>query len=154
MDELWRALRAPGLVDRLDGLTRLSRTQGTGLAYISHSLDDLEALALEHDRAKARGIAERCCDEAARWPVAEQLAASPRSRACPTPRSPRSRPGRSATAGRPVPPPAGARDTGRAGRGRFLLKVGSRPGLPVFLRPTETEKALGNTDARFMTEDQ
>ena len=37
------------------------------------------------------------------------------------------------------------------GVGKFLLKIGSRPGLPVYLNPTEVEKQLGDTDARFRT---
>jgi hypothetical protein len=35
------------------------------------------------------------------------------------------------------------------GRGNFLIKVGSRPGIPVHLEPTEIEKQLGNTDFRW-----
>src|SRR5262249_44726566 len=39
---------------------------------------------------------------------------------------------------------AAASDT-LVGRGNFLTKVGSRPGIPVHLEPTEVEKLLGNT---------
>ena len=61
MDELWRALRgAPGLVEYADSLTRLNRAKGMGTIVITHSLADLDALATEEDRAKARGFAERC----------------------------------------------------------------------------------------------
>ena len=61
MDELWRALRgAPGLVEYADSLTRLNRAKGMGTIMITHSLADLDALATEEDRAKARGFAERC----------------------------------------------------------------------------------------------
>jgi hypothetical protein len=60
MDELWRALRgAPGLVDHADALTRLNRQRGMASLMITHSLDDLEALPTEEDRAKARGFFER-----------------------------------------------------------------------------------------------
>jgi hypothetical protein len=38
---------------------------------------------------------------------------------------------------------------GGAGLGNFLVKVGSRPGIPVHLEPTTTEKELGNTNARW-----
>jgi len=150
MDELWRALRAPGLVDRLDGLTRLSRAHGTGLAYISHGLDDLEALAAEHDRAKARGIAERCAmkllgglspqqlhrfrhvidlsdaevAEVASW--AQQDAGIATTRA------------------------ASGAEYGLAGRGKFLIKISGDPGIPVMLHPMDAERRLGNTDARFV----
>ena len=60
MDELWRALRgAPGLVEYADSLTRLNRAKGMGSIMITHSLADLDALATEEDRAKARGFVER-----------------------------------------------------------------------------------------------
>ena len=60
MDELWRALRgAPGLVEYADTLTRLNRAKGMSSVMITHSLADLDALATEEDRAKARGFIER-----------------------------------------------------------------------------------------------
>src|SRR5213078_5146680 len=60
MDELWRALRgAPGLVEHADSLTRLNRARGMGSLMITHSLDDLDALPTDEDRAKARGFFER-----------------------------------------------------------------------------------------------
>ena len=59
-DELWRALRvAPGLVERSDRITRLGRHRGDVSIQVTHSLDDLEALPTEADRAKARGMAAR-----------------------------------------------------------------------------------------------
>ena len=39
---------------------RLNRAKGMGSIMITHSLADLDALATEEDRAKARGFAERC----------------------------------------------------------------------------------------------
>ena len=59
-DELWRALRvAPGLVERSDRITRLGRHRGVVSIQVTHSLDDLDALPTEADRAKARGMAAR-----------------------------------------------------------------------------------------------
>jgi hypothetical protein len=59
-DELWRALRvAPGLIERSDRITRLNRHRGVVSFQVTHSLDDLEALPTEADRAKARGMASR-----------------------------------------------------------------------------------------------
>jgi hypothetical protein len=59
-DELWRALRvAPGLVEMSDRVTRLNRHRGEISFQVTHSLDDLEALPTEADRAKARGMASR-----------------------------------------------------------------------------------------------
>src|SRR6266516_3017595 len=60
MDELWRALPgAPGLVEHADALTRLNRAKGMASIMITHSLADLDALATEQDRAKARGCIDR-----------------------------------------------------------------------------------------------
>ncbi len=60
MDELWRALRSgEGMVDRVDSLTRLNRTEGVGQAMITHTMSDLEALPTESERMKARGFVER-----------------------------------------------------------------------------------------------
>src|SRR6202012_2066889 len=59
-DELWRALRAGrGMVARVDVLTRLNRTKGVGVAMCSHTMSDLQALASEEDRMKAKGFVER-----------------------------------------------------------------------------------------------
>ena len=60
LDEMWRALRAtPGLVEHADQLTRLNRATGASTIMITHSLEDLDALPTEADRAKARGFIER-----------------------------------------------------------------------------------------------
>lgn len=145
LDELWRALRVGhGLVDRADGLTRLNRQKGTGTAFITHSLSDLEALPTAQDRAKARGFAERSavlmigpCSE-------QELDALAKVRPL------------SAAERREVlswaAPPSWATTATHAdtvGRGNFLIKVGSRPGIPVHLEPTEIEQQLGNTDFRW-----
>lgn len=144
LDELWRALRVGhGLVDRADGLTRLNRQKGTGTAFITHSLADLEALPTAHDRAKARGFAERAavlmigpCSE-------QELDAVSRVR-------PLSRAERREVLSWSAPPSWTATEGSETvGRGNFLIKVGSRPGIPVHLEPTDTEKDLGNTDFRW-----
>ncbi len=55
LDELWRVLRAgAGMVDNVDALTRLNRTQGVGMAQITHTLSDLRALTKVEDIAKAK----------------------------------------------------------------------------------------------------
>jgi hypothetical protein len=60
LDELWRALRsAGGMVDRIDGLTRLNRSYGTGMVMATHTVADLEALPNIEDRAKAKGFIQR-----------------------------------------------------------------------------------------------
>jgi hypothetical protein len=144
LDELWRALRVGhGLVDRADALTRLNRHKGTGTAFITHSLVDLEALPTPEDRAKARGFAERsavlmigpCSDQ--------ELDAVSKVR-------PLSQAERREILAWSAPPSWTTRGEGSVvGRGNFLIKVGSRPGIPVHLEPTEIEKQLGNTDFRW-----
>lgn len=60
MDELWRILEASsGMVERVDSLTRLNRTIGIGQMMITHSMSDMDSLASEEDRIKARGFVER-----------------------------------------------------------------------------------------------
>jgi hypothetical protein len=145
MDEQWRALRVGhGLVDRADGLTRLNRNKGTGVAMITHSLADLEALPTAHDRAKARGMAERCavlmvgpCSEA-------ELDAVHKVRNL-------SQAERQAVLSWSAPPSwASINPKAAVGLGNFLLKVGSRPGIPVHLEPTAEEQVLGNTNRRWL----
>ncbi|WP_098470117.1 hypothetical protein [Serinibacter salmoneus] len=60
LDELHQALKAgPGLVDRVDYLTRLNRSVGVGMAMITHTMKDLRSLPVEEDRQKAMGFIER-----------------------------------------------------------------------------------------------
>ncbi|KFJ02891.1 ATP/GTP-binding protein, partial [Bifidobacterium tsurumiense] len=60
MDEMHRALRAsPLMVDRLDLLTRLNRQWGVGQIMITHTFADLLCLGSDSQNAKARGFVER-----------------------------------------------------------------------------------------------
>jgi hypothetical protein len=146
LDELWRPLRAAGgLVDRIDSITRLNRTWGLGQAMITHTLKDLDAVGPAADRAKARGFAERAgmiaCMGLPRSELAdlgqvvglsrreEDLIVSWSSPA-----------GWGQHADVTGPPP---------GLGKCLLKVGGRPGVPVRVTVTETERRLHDTNARW-----
>ena len=61
MDELWRPMRAaPRMVQRIDSLTRLNRTQGAGTMKCTHTMSDFLALGSEEERQKA--ITEGVCD--------------------------------------------------------------------------------------------
>jgi hypothetical protein len=144
LDELWRALRAgPGLVDRLDSLTRLNRTHGVGQVMVTHSLKDLDALPDPADRAKATGFVERAgmlflgglpetelaeVTRVAGLTSAERRLMSSWS----TPVT---------LAARSDPP----------GVGHFLLKVGERPGVPFQLRLTAAEQraTIHDTNQRW-----
>lgn len=143
LDELWRALRAGrGLVDRVDALTRLNRQRGVGMAMVSHTMSDLMALPTEEDRAKAKGFVERSgmvvcgglpeaempmLNSAVRMSRAEQRLLS----------SWQDPPAWDAVAGREAAPP---------GRGKFLIKVGGRPGIPVHVDLTRAEAGINDTN--------
>ena len=144
MDEMWRSLRVgKGLVQRIDALTRLNRQRGVGQIMITHTLSDLE-LADAHETAMAKGFVERSSivicgglpdsemrklQEVVRYSEAEQdLVVSWR-----TP------PGWDSD-NRDVPPP---------GIGKFLIKVGGRPGIPVRVVLTAAEKDVNDTNKRW-----
>ncbi|MBE1532872.1 ATP/GTP-binding protein [Actinomadura algeriensis] len=147
LDELWRVLRSGrGLVDRVDTLTRLNRQRGLGQALITHSMADLLALPDEADRLKAKGFAERAgmvicgglpqaempmMNEVVRMSAAEQRMIVDWS----TP------PSWSTDLGQDGEPP---------GRGRFLVKVGGRPGIPFKVELTSAEKNVNDTNKRWI----
>ncbi|WP_205704752.1 hypothetical protein [Kineococcus indalonis] len=168
MDELWRALRAGrGLVDRVDVLTRLPRTLGVGTAMITHTVGDLDALP-EQDRKKAVGFIERSsivmCGG---LPEAEM----PKL----TPIVPLSQAEQDLLVGWTDPPAwdageeldeastakaamgiGGGTDGGDElatadppGMGKFLIKVGGRPGIPVEIALTSAEKAVNDTNSKW-----
>jgi hypothetical protein len=139
-DEAWRALRTgPGLVERTDRMTRLNRHKGVASVYLTHSMDDLEALPTAEDRAKARGIASRCAIHVyGGLPTTElsSLAVTLSGREADMLASWQS-------AGTWVP---GQR---HPGRGLYLIKAGERAGLPVRMHLHPRELELYNTDAAF-----
>ena len=143
LDELWRALRAGrGMVDRVDALTRLNRQRGVGMAMCSHTMSDLMSLANEEDRMKARGFVERSgmviCGglPAAEMPMLKS--AIPFSEA-----------EQNMLIGWQDPPawdPATNKEAEPPGRGKFLVKVGGRPGIPVNLQLTSVELEINDTN--------
>lgn len=148
LDELWRPLRAAsGIVDRIDALTRLNRSLGLGDAKITHTLKDAEALGSESDRAKARGFVERAgmvvCAGLPRTEMEELgRVVDLSAREVDLVSSWSSPPGWAINGGHEEPP----------GRGRFLIKVGGRPGIPIKVAITETERELHNTNSRWAAE--
>lgn len=141
LDELWRALRgAPGLVDHADALTRVYRGRDVAHMMMTHSLDDLNALPTEADRAKARGFVDRCAitvlaglplrelDEVSRIvPLSDQEKRLVASWSSPESWQP------------------GAR---HPGRGKYLVKTGQRIGIPVEMEYVGDEARLYDTDNR------
>lgn len=143
LDEMWRVLRAgSGLIDKVDSLTRLNRQMGTGVAYVTHNLADLETMPDEADRAKARGFADRS--------AVMLIAASTDAELDNVSRIRRLSGREREEILRWTAPESWSGDGALAtGRGNMLLKVGSRPGIPVHLTPTKLELQLGNTDFRW-----
>jgi hypothetical protein len=139
MDELWRALRgAPGLVEYADSLTRLNRAKGMGSIMITHSLADLDALATEEDRAKARGFIERSA-------ITVMGGLPPRELARVHEITPLTGPEQELVTSWSAPDSwqPGAR---HPGRGKYLIKTGERLGIPVELSLVGAEHALYDTD--------
>ncbi|MEV4991614.1 ATP/GTP-binding protein [Pseudarthrobacter sp. LMD1-1-1.1] len=147
MDELWRALRSgEGMVDRVDSLTRLNRTEGVGQAMITHTMSDLEALPTESERMKARGFVERSgmvvCGALPGAEMEKLNKAVTLSRAEQARLISWADPGSWTDTG-------GSRKRVRPGLGKFLFKVGGRPGIPVALKLTSVEKRLHDTNKRW-----
>jgi hypothetical protein len=142
MDELWRALRgAPGLVEHADALTRLNRARGMGTIMITHSLADLDALPTKEDRAKARGIAERCA-------ITVLAGLPPRELDRVSEITPLTEPERDLVGSWSAPESwlPGAR---HPGRGKYLIKTGGRLGLPIEMSLVGAEHYLYDTDPKF-----
>ncbi len=146
LEEMWHVLTAAsGMVMRLNELTRLNRTVGTGQVFAIHSLADLELLPSEADRRMAQGFAERsgilCIFGVPKKELTVirevvRLSDFEANRLV----------GWSGEAS--IDP-----NTGRAGeppgRGRFLLKAGSRPGVAVKFERLDVEARLHNTSERW-----
>ncbi|MEU7631879.1 ATP/GTP-binding protein [Nocardia sp. NPDC049220] len=151
LDELWQVLGAgAGMVSRIDELTRLNRTDGTGLVQITHTGRDLESLPSEVDVKIAKGFIERSgvviCGglppgELARlsdvlsFTTAEAEMITSWSRGAPLRRQ------RSRQRRKPM------------GIGKFMIKISKdgAPGIPVqtLLTTVENELGLHDTNARF-----
>lgn len=143
MDEFWKGLRSgKGMVDRYDALTRLNRQYGVGQIMISHTMSDLLALSSQEDVMKAKGIVERSgmviC---AGLPDAEMPLL--------TSVVPLSRAEQEMLIGWQDPPAwdsqAGA-NSKPPGLGKFLVKVGGRPGIPFQSELTRAELEVHDTN--------
>jgi len=151
LDEFWRVLAGPGMVSRVDAMTRLTRTLGTALAMITHTVKDLESLENDFDITKAKGFIERA--------GALIVGALPRSEMekldniIPFTQDDRAWVSSLATPG--AYDPMLNRSRPSPGRGMFLLKQGTEriPGqrFETVLTPTELDYGWHDTDARFAT---
>ncbi|MFF4442443.1 hypothetical protein [Streptomyces sp. NPDC001621] len=153
MDEMWRALRSgPGLVDAMDAISRLNRTTDD----VTHSLLDVEALPTEMDRAKARGLMDRCDTWVLGASTTEELQRATGKRSLTEQEVMMVSSWWSATStGLDIDPTSAGDDDGRPveeetarhpGRGKYLIKLGTRPGIAAALELTATEQRLYRTD--------
>ncbi len=148
LDELWRVLRVgSGLVDRVDALTRLNRQRGVGLAMITHTMSDLLALPSEEDRMKAKGFVERSgmviCGglPAAEMPQLTEVVGMTEAE-------------QQMIVDWSTPPSwdlAGTTKAQPPGLGKFMVKVGGRPGIPLVVRLTQAELKINDTNRRWAT---
>lgn len=146
LDELWRVLRVGrGLVDRVDALTRLNRQRGVGLAMITHTISDLLALPSEEDRMKAKGFVERAgmviCGglPAAEMPQLTEVVGMTEAE-------------QQMIVDWSTPPSWDLADSARIqppGLGKFMVKVGGRPGIPLVVRLTKAELAINDTNRKW-----
>jgi hypothetical protein len=157
MDEMWRALRSgPGLVDAMDAISRLNRTTDDVTIYVTHSLLDVEALPTEMDRAKARGLMDRCDTWVLGASTAEELGRVTGKRMLTEQEVMMVSSWASATStGLDIDPttydedgapPAEEETVRHPGRGKYLIKLGTRPGIAAALELTATEQRLYRTD--------
>jgi hypothetical protein len=109
-----------------------------GTIMVTHSLADLDALATETDRAKARGFVERCA-------ITVMGGLPPRELARVHEITPLTRPEQELVTSWSAPDSwqPGAR---HPGRGKYLIKTGERLGIPVELSLVGAEHALYDTD--------
>ena len=143
LDEMWRALRAgPGMVSAFDAMTRLNRAKGELTVFLTHSLDDLKALPTPEDRAKAAGMMDRCdtviLGALAKGELERVSSQRPLTQAEIDLVSSWSSSTHSGVDGAEQRHP---------GRGRVLIKIGTRPGTPAQLQLTDAEADMFNTDA-------
>ena len=161
LDELHQALKAgPGMVDRLDYLTRLNRTRAVAQLMITHTPKDLQSLDSDADRKKAMGFIERAGIVVCGPMTPADLQAQPGTDTGVRPLDavvPMSRAEKLLLASWAEPPswdteharrdgPAPAREDQL---GRFLIKIGGRPGIPVKVGLTAAEKALHVSNTRW-----
>ncbi|MFE9387082.1 ATP-binding protein [Streptomyces sp. NPDC007025] len=142
MDEMWRALRSgPGLVDAMDGISRLNRTTDDVTIYVTHSLLDSESLPTEEDRAKARGLMDRCDTWVLGASTAEELVRVTGKRSLTEQERMMITSWSSATS-----TGLDTSDQVHPGRGKYLIKIGTRPGIAAATELTDTERRLYYTD--------
>lgn len=150
MDELWRMIRASSeMVMFIDALTRLNRQRGIGQALITHTMSDLE-LSSEHLTKIAWGFVERSAmvflgglAPREMGNLEEVFALSASEKADITDWS--SEGGVNPETNRAAAPP---------GLGKFLLKIGKKPGVPFRTMMTDVERHVNDTNTAWAVQNE
>lgn len=142
MDELWRILRAGAfMIDFIDALTRLNRQRGLGQAMATHTMDDLD-MGDEKLTKRAWGFVSRSAlvylgglatGEMGNLATVFELSQKETSLITDWASDAEVDPVTEKTA---APP----------GRGKFLLKIGKRPGTPFAVDLTDVERDVNDTN--------
>lgn len=151
LDELWQVIGAgPGMVARVNEITRLNRTDATGLLMITHTGRDLETLPTEADIKTAKGFIDRAgmvvcgglpIGEVERLSGELKFTDAEASMVTSWSRGAALRGSERRTVRAPI------------GRGKFLIKVAkdNTPGIPIqtVLTDVEYDTGVHDTNARF-----
>lgn len=142
MDELWRILESgPFMVKYINGLTRLNRNRGLGQAMITHTMNDLEMESKSLTKM-AWGFVERSAlvfmgglaeGEMGNLETVFAMTSKEKNRVTDWSSEAEVDP----ISGQTASPP---------GRGKFLLKIGKRPGTPFEVQLTDVERDVNDTN--------
>lgn len=155
-----------GIVWRVDEVTRVQREQGTGTLFTTHTVKDLKAFDSMEDRQRAMGFLDRARVKVC-FPLPEDEATLMEGKVNLNDQEAATL-AEWATTPRGVDDPVvdeiseadwenGVRATTRKihtippGMGKFLIKEGEQPGIPVQMHLTATERSteIHNTNKRF-----
>lgn len=147
MDEFWQALAAgPGMIDRVDALTRLDRSMGAAAIYATHTLSDLNAIRDPESREKAKGFATRTGMRVMGGLDREEFD-DPRLAQKMT----KAEIDRIVSWNSPAPVSKDGKRQPMPGRGKFVAKVGEEVGIPFRVEIPEIEEryAIHDTNVRI-----
>ena len=146
LDEMWQTLRAGlGVVDYVDSLTRLNRTQGVALAMCTHTPSDYDAIADAEDRAKALGLADRSGCLVLGGLSTKDVEKLEKTQV----KFSQKEKDLLARWSGPAPVNVDGKKGTPPGRGRFLIKIGMEPGIDVEVVLTDVEIAVNDTNKRW-----
>lgn len=164
IDELWQVIGSgAGIVDRVDALVRLNRSDAVSLIMVTHSVNDLSAFESQSDAAKAIGFLEKAqikfigpsgpeelerLSQVTQFNAQEQALITSAASTPPPSEAVLSRIRRQLRVG-----DAAAAKPRPHGQGVFVCKLGAddRPGVPfrMLFTPSEAASGIHNTSARF-----